>query len=366
MIIDIVGKQLMRSKLRTGLTILGISIAILLFTTVSSFSEGISSTVDSELKLLSGKVTITSEGIGFENFAQSELEEDLVDEIADISGVDRVSALVAGDVPGLGEVYGANIDDIDLFDIDVEPEEGRWPDADADEVAFGFQYAENTDLQVGDQLEIRGKRYDIVGVIGETGSEEDTGILTTFETSKEILRKEDKVTIIMVVPENVEEVESLANDLSIEFPDLQILTEKDAAREAEEFTGSLGLTTFFLGLISAAIAALGITNVMFMSVRERRKEIGVMKALGATTGDVLSQILAEALAITLTGAIIGIVISFGITGAINSAMGATMAKITTELVIEVLLFAIFLGVMSGILPAREAAKLQPAVVLRYE
>jgi putative ABC transport system permease protein len=108
-------------------------------------------------------------------------------------------------------------------------------------------------------------------------------------------------------------------------------------------------------------------NVMFMSVRERRKEIGVMKALGATTTEILSQVILEAVIITLVGEAIGLVLSFGTVSAVNSAMGGQMtATITPYLLVLVTFFAVGIGVFAGLLPAREASRLQPAVVLRYE
>ncbi len=366
MMLDLVVKQLGRRKGRTALTIVGVAIGILLVTTLSSFSEGISSTVNTEISLLSGKITITSEGVGFQNFVSSELDEGMLDELSGLSGIDRVTGFMAGSVPGAGSVYGAHISDIDLFDIDVEPEEGRFPEEGADEVMLGYYYAENTGLQADDQLEIRSKRYDIVGVLGITGSREDYGILTSLEPAQEILRMEDKVTVIMVTPVSADEAESVANEVRGLYTDIQVLTEKDAAREAEKFTGQLTALTFAIGSIAALIAGLGIMNVMFMSVRERRKEIGTMKALGATTNEILLEVMLEAIIIALAGEVIGLALSVGAVGAFNSMVNQMAAVITPALITNVTVFALALAVLSGILPAREAARLQPAVVLRYE
>jgi putative ABC transport system permease protein len=366
MMLDLVIRQLGRHKGRTALTILGIAIGIVLVTTLSSFSEGINTVVDAELSLLSGKITITAEGIGFENFQSSELDESLLGELEDLSGVERATGLIADSVPGVGAVYGAEMEDLDVFDLDVEPEEGRFPEEGEDEIALGKFYAENTGLQVGDEVEMRGKTYPIVGIIGESGSEEDYGIVTSFEPAQEILRKEDKVTIIILTPVNVERAEDLAREIKGLYSDIQVLSEKDAAREAEEFTAQLSALTFAIGSIAALIAGLGIMNVMFMSVRERRKEIGTMKALGATTNEILGQVILEAVAITLIGEAIGLLISFGAVAGINSISPEFNATITMGLFINVTIFALGLAIISGVLPAREAAKLEPAVVLRYE
>jgi len=363
---DVVLGQLKRHKVRTGLTILGIAIGILLVTTLSSFSEGISVTVNTQLTLLSGKVTVTSEGIGFAGFQASELDEELIGEFEQLDGVDRVGPLIAGNVPGVGDVFAINIADLDMFDLRPEMTEGRFFEDGEDEVVIGIAYADRTGLKVADEIEIRGKRYEIVGEMVETGTEEDRGVLTSIGPAQEMLKKEGKVTIIIIKPSDVSDVEDIAREINENYEDVQAVTDKDAAASAAEFTGQLSFLTFAVGSIAAIIAGLGIANVMFMSVRERRKEIGTMKALGASTREVLSQVLMEAVVITLIGEAIGLLLSFGIVAGLNEFMGGGTAKITLSLVINVTIFALSLAIISGLLPAREASRLQPAVVLRYE
>jgi len=366
MMLDVVAGQLKRHKFRTGLTILGIAIGILLVTTLSSFSEGINETVNRQLSLLSGMVTVTSEGVGYSSIQASELDEELTEELEQLDGVERVAPLILGSVPGVGDIVAINIDDVDLFDLDVEATEGKFIEDGADEVMLGSIYAEGSSLKVADEIEIRSKKYEVVGILEETGTEYDDGILTSIEPAQEMLRKEGKITIIMVKPNDVNDAEDLANEISENFEDVQAGTDKDAAASAGEVTGQLSFLTFAIGSIAAIIAGLGIANVMFMSVRERQKEIGTMKALGASTKEVLGQVLMEAIIITLIGEAIGLLLSFGIVAGINEFMGAGTATITVGLMINVTLFALILAMVSGLLPAREASRLQPAVVLRYE
>jgi putative ABC transport system permease protein len=366
MMLDLVLRQLGRRKGRAALTIAGIAIGILLVATLSSFSEGINSIIGSELALLSGKITITAEGISFQNYQASEIDDFILEELEGLSGVEAATGIVIGSVPGVGDIYGIRMSDVELLNLDVDAKEGRFPEEGVDELALGIFYSENSGLRTGDEITVRGKKYPIIGVMGETGTEEDYGIVTSFEPAQEILRKEGKVTIIIVTPVIVENVESLAREIETMYDELSVMTDKDAAREAEKFTGQLSALTFAVGSIAALIAGLGIMNVMFMSVRERRREIGVMKALGATTNEILGQVMLEAITITLIGEIIGLVLSFGAVAAINSVSGQVSAVITPGLLINITIFALSLAIVSGLLPAREAARLQPAVVLRYE
>ena len=363
---DIALMQLTRRKGRTSLTILGVAIGILLVTSLSSISEGIGSIVNSELSLLSGRITITSGGIDFQSFPLSELDESLIDDIGGMSGIEKVTGIIVGNAPNVGPIYAIHMTDLELFNLDVDAKEGRFPEEGEDEIALGYKYADSSTLKVGDQVGIRGKKYDVVGIITATGTEADTAVITSFEPAQEMLKMKDKVTVIIAKPYNADEAESLAGEIENQYPDVSALSAKDAAREAQKFTGQLSIMTFALGSISALIAGIGIMNVMFMSVRERRKEIGVMKALGATTNEILLQVIFEAVTITLIGEAIGLLLSLVAISALNTISTQISAIITPSLLLSVTLFAIGLGVFSGLLPAREAAKTQPAVVLRYE
>jgi len=366
MMTDLVFKQLGRHKARTGLTVLGVAIGILLMTTLSSFSEGITGRVNTELTYLSGVVTVTASNIGFESFQMSELDGSLADEIADISGVEKVAPIMAGSIPGLGEIYGAKLDYLDVINIDVSAKEGRFFEDGSDELMLGSDYAKSSGMRVGDEVTVRGKKHEIVGVLDATGASQDKGFIGDFGEVQDMLGMGDKVTLIFVKPFDAGEAESIARDIEGRFDNVQALSEKDAARKAGDFTTQLSVMTFGMGSIAAIIAGLGIMNVMFMSVRERRREIGTMKALGATTNQILGQIILEAVLLTVIGEVIGLLLSMMAVNALNSLTDQVSATITPWLVITVSLFAVGLGVFSGILPAREAARLDPAVVLRYE
>ena len=360
-------KELKRHKTRTFLTIVGISIGILLVTTLSSFSEGINSIINTDLSYLSSMIMVLQEGTGWANFQMSEMDESMGEDLVGISGVDRIGGMVMGSVPEIGMIYGADPEDFDMFDFDIEMADGRIMDDEVPELVLGYDYAEHEGYKTGDELEIRGKKYDIVGILEKYGSEEDAGIIAGLRTAQEILRKEDKVTLFMIKPVRTDDAKPIADEINRLYDNIIAGTDEDARKDAEEFTGQIGMMTFAMGSIAAIIAGLGLMNVMFMTVRERRKEIGTMKAIGATNYQILMEVVLEAVVIALVGAGVGILLSYMAVDAINTELGAGgIAMITPGLLINVTLFATFLGVIGGFLPARQAASLQPAVVLRYE
>jgi len=368
MILDMAYKELGRHRTRTILTVIGISIGILLVTTISSFSEGMSNIANERMAFLSGKIAVVQEGIGFANFQLSEVDESLEDDLGDLPGVERIAKMISGSVPDVGMVRGVNPDNIDMFDIDPSFRDGEMiEDGDDEGLVLGSIYAENTGYKVGGVIEIRGAKYDIIGILDRFNPEADNVIVTGFETAQEILLKEDKVTVFMIEPSSVKEAKGIADEITRLYDGVQATTEEGAREQAEEFTGQMGMMTFAMGSIAAIIAGLGIMNVMFMTVRERRKEIGTMKAIGATNYQIVMEVVLEAIIIALIGEGIGILLSYLAVDAMNTELGAVgIAIITPALLINVTLFATFLGIMGGFLPARRAASLQPAVVLRYE
>jgi len=119
----------------------------------------------------------------------------------------------------------------------------------------------------------------------------------------------------------------------------------------------------FITALSLFVGAIGIMNIMFVSVTERTKEIGIRKAIGAKRSTILLQFLIESAALSLMGGIFGIIISYPLSLLINQIMPTSMPLIVIAIAI---LISLIVGVVSGFLPANRASKLDPVEALRYE
>jgi putative ABC transport system permease protein len=120
---------------------------------------------------------------------------------------------------------------------------------------------------------------------------------------------------------------------------------------------------FFITGLSLFVGGIGIMNIMFVSVTERTKEIGIRKAIGARRRTILLQFLLEAIALCLLGGIIGLIIAFPLTFLVDQILPTSMPFAVVGIA---LLVSIIVGVVSGLLPAYRAAKLDPVEALRYE
>ena len=116
--------------------------------------------------------------------------------------------------------------------------------------------------------------------------------------------------------------------------------------------------------ISLFVGGIGVMNIMFVSVTERTREIGIRKAIGAKRRSILTQFLFEASTICLIGGFIGLVLAFGVTALISKFL--MPASISMPIVMVAILVSVFTGVLSGFIPAFKASKLKPIEALRYE
>jgi putative ABC transport system permease protein len=157
------------------------------------------------------------------------------------------------------------------------------------------------------------------------------------------------------------------HDLSLDGSedDFSLVNQQDILESVTQTTQTL---TLFLGAIAAIslfVGGIGIMNIMLVSVRERTREIGLRKALGARESDILLQFMLEALIISLAGALIGLLIGVTIALIVN-ASGIMTATLSPGSMLLAVAFAMMVGLFFGIAPARSAARLNPIEALRYD
>ena len=133
-------------------------------------------------------------------------------------------------------------------------------------------------------------------------------------------------------------------------------------QSAQTFTVLLGS----IAAISLVVGGIGIMNIMFVSVTERTREIGIRKAVGAKRRDILTQFLAEAVVLSLLGGLVGVVTGYGGAQVVTPLLGGTRALVTPQSVLMALSVSVAVGLFFGVYPAVRAASLNPIEALRYE
>ena len=163
-----------------------------------------------------------------------------------------------------------------------------------------------------------------------------------------------------------DKVQEVTRALHERYPGkLSVLDLSEQMNYADEIMGIVRLIMAVVGALALLVGGIGIMNIMLVSVKERKKEIGLRKALGATNRDILRQFMLEALFYTILGGATGVASGLALTSIAEKAIGLE-SLFSGSSVLLALLFSAVTGFVSGVLPALKAARLDPVIALRGE
>lgn len=397
-------KNLKMRSLRSWLTVLGIVIGVFLIISLLSLSEGIKDTINRQMMSLGGNMIFVMPGddsnpLAGMMFGGDKLEARDLDAIRRTEGVKMVleAAYLSINVRYNTENKALVVQGFPLMEgMEVlrnfqgwSLSSGRWPSAGRQEVIVGMQFGRdifNAPVQSGDQFTIKGRKYTVTGILNSLGSKQDDSAIFMDIAEFQDLTGQQRGTAQMAMVQVSEDIDP--NITAEKIKDSLRRVQRRAygsddlhfavitAEKVNDIAGGVMAVIQFAILAFAGIAILvggiGITNTMYTSVRERTREIGIMKAIGATNGAVMAIFLFEAAIIGFGGGIGGTVLGLGL-AAIIQAYGQVhplfyfTASFSPWIVIFGLGFSFIIGCAAGILPARRAAKLRPIEALRkYE
>jgi len=388
-------RNLKMHKLRSFLTLLGIIIGIAAIVALVSIGEGLNQAVAQEFEKM-GLDTLVVEpgsGTGMTSMISRTLKEEDIGLIEGIPGVEHVmgfyetaavvefggkqaSVFIIGATPAdrpflekagyLDLVKGRNLESNDKYAVIISE-------------SFATEGFEGETLRVRDQLEINGQKFKVAGITKDmSGVMGSMGMANMIWLPKETVRDffgEKNPTEIMVQVTDREIADEVADKITERLKrahgeeDFYVMTTENIMESAGVVLALIQTVLVALAGISLIVGGIGIMNTMLMSVLERTKEIGIMKAVGATNGRVLSIFLAESALIGAFGGVAGTIL--GLLLATLVAVVATLSGfalpvgINIAAIIGAVAFAMAVGMASGYLPARRAALLEPVQALRY-
>jgi putative ABC transport system permease protein len=389
------------SRLRTGLTMLGIVIGVASVVALVAVGQGATSGITNRLEGLGTNLLTINAGASSSAFTRgaagsaTTLTLDDATAIAAIPGVAGVAPelssnafVVAGDLNTTTTILGTNQDYplVRAYEVwqgsfltDTSVEEGLRV------AVLGATTASDLKLEasaVGSRIMIGGIPFTVVGILQEKGSSgsssSDDEILIPVSTMKayfsgsssrsvrsigvSVASRSQTETVKADVTSTLRERHSLASTASADFT---VADQTQLIDTASSVSSTLSLLLGGIASISLIVGGIGIMNIMLVSVRERTREIGIRKAIGARNRDILLQFLTEALAISLLGGFIGVVIGMAVSALIGTIAGWGFVFSPVTLVAATF-FSLMVGVVFGVWPARQAAQLNPIAALRYE
>jgi putative ABC transport system permease protein len=383
-------EALRANKLRSGLTMLGVVIGVASVVLLVAIGTGARDEVTSGVESLGSNILFVAPGnLSFGSTpALSRLGLDDVRRVGDAVGDPRrvATTIASGEIARVGarranvNVQGTNETIPLVFDrtlsrgaffsaadvqtrrrvavLGADPAEALFPDRDP----------------VGKSVTVGGVRYRVVGVMSRVGTAfgvaRDAEVFIPVTSAQRLfgVTRVDGIAVKAPSTGEVDEEQRIIREVVARAhpeQEYQVLTQRDILGVVGRILGILTLVLASIAGISLLVGGVGVMNIMLVSVSERTREIGLRKAVGARTRDVLRQFLLEAVALTVSGGVVGILVGIG--GAVLvGRFSPVPAAITGWSVALAFGVSVAVGVFFGVYPARKAARMQPVAALRYE
>ena len=374
---------------RSLLTTLGITIAVAAVLTLFATINGLKITVMSELsKVGANKIIIAPGTTGMMNLGGVYFTDSDVKTVQRVPGVREVLpiAIKNGDAECCGEHAGIIIEGVDpgVFSrvyetIGAYIENGRsLRNGDRYAALVGYSIAHDAfgkDLHAGATIYINGARFKVVGTIKRTGGPTDSAAYVPMSVFKEITGESGKYSRIVATTSEGASITKIAERIKRALKlhrgqeDFHILTPERMANMANQIISIIEALLVSIAAIALIVGAVGIMNTMYMSVTERTREIGVMKAVGATKKQIMTVFLVEAGLLGLIGGIVGALFGLGITAVAEKILQAMVldtyrVSYSPTTIVALILFSAAIGVISGYFPAKEGADKNPIEAIR--
>ena len=385
------------NKTRSILTALGIIIGVLSVTLMGTLISGLDRSFESSMSWLGKDILYISRYEWFSDMEWWEIKNrprllpEYVDKIKERSDyalavapvMQRGASLPYKEKETRTEIFGTNEDYMETINTDIV--QGRFFTSNEDRsgsritvIGYGIKEAFFGEKDpIGQYIQIDNIKFRVIGVLEKQGKflglfSVDKQAILPLGAYKRLFSRRGWMRLSVKIPE--QKIEEGMDELSAvmrhirglkpsEKNDFAINQTKAFEKQYNTLKVAIGGTGVFITLLSLIVGGIGIMNIMFVSVKERTREIGVRKAIGATKGMIMGQFLMEAVTICLIAGLIGLFFAYISSIFINKIFPSTLP---IGLSISAVIMSMVVGVISGFIPSYQAANLDPIDSLRYE
>ncbi|WP_025324375.1 ABC transporter permease [Deferrisoma camini] len=380
----LVWKNLTRRRSRFVFTLSAIAVGIASVVTLLSLGTGLEAEIRKQADVLGANLVVTPRGwCAYEQISVL-TGESLPEAIPNdtVQAIERIGGLEA--VPYLTQRAVLHNQPVPL--VGILPERMRafknWRVArgdyrlDGSHVVVGSGISDKFRLAVGDTVRIRGQEFAVSGILEPVGNRDDLAVYMDLAVAQRLYGAGDKVSFVAVRVDDIGRTDDYIAAIQ-SAADVDVVSDKQLLRSVLAIVGSVGNALQLIAAVAVLAACFGITNTMMTAIYERRREIGILGALGAGRGTVFSVFVGESAVYGLLGGIVGVVVGFAFSyfaapyigqNEFTAFVGSEQSVSVFDLgiTIQALVFAVLVASLSGVYPALRAARLSPVEAIRYE
>jgi putative ABC transport system permease protein len=391
-------RELWRHAIRSLLTAGGIAIGVGALVLLGALSERTSRLVEGGRDFGAGQITVSGSGgdIGTGMTRGALVGGEQLAALGKVPGVSQVAPIVMFPVSESPTsmpftltplVFGVDAALMGRYSRSTPPRVrvGKFvPSPDSNEVVIGTQVAEHFGADVGSTIQIRGKDFNVVGVLEPTLTGPDSFVMMPFATAERLLLDSEPVlrrlamvpgtsvlpiaTAASVFWNDGEDPEQVAERIRKSVPGLSVVSPKQAAAQLDSALAFLRSVIDGGGLVALLVASLAVANTTFTAMVERRREIALWRVVGATRRQIIGRLVLEAVVLGLAGSALGIVAGAALTHWLNlitERVGAPVFLITARLVAAAAVLPATLAALAALPPVLRATRRPPVEALRY-
>ena len=378
--LDIAFKDFKAKKGRTIMCIIGIVVCVLLIGTVNLVLAEMESGLKGDLGTVNGKLYFEKNGTSFppsgsiipESLGSNVLNRGEVDQsrstealFTPIQGSNGAQyTMIVGITPGKEQAFIENTTVTGKSSLAGESDNA---------VILGSEAAKNYNATVGSTITVQGNHYKVIGIMKKVGTgwplTIDNSIIMSLSHAQSVTEMSGLISTVIISPNG--SIDTAETSLQDAYPSYTIYSQKDTQKTIDD---NLSQIRIFMNMISAfifVVSVIIIMIVMMMSVKEKTKEIGTMRAIGTSKRKIMALIIYESLILSLIGGFIGILLmspTYNLLGLLMGVKGVNFLSfnIPSATVTQILVIIFVIGTFSGLIPAYIATRISPIDALRYE